>query len=95
MIEFTVRVCVDTQDPEQAYDELMASLQFNGHLCYVRDGWLKNNQPLPATDAQRIAFAWQENRETLFNKNVRFCTNDPGFATKLQNLIDSQENKYV
>lgn len=95
MMEFTVRICVDTQDIEQGYDELQASLQFIGHKCFIRDSWLKNNDPLPADVAQRTAFAWQKNRETLFNKEIIFTTNDPAFRTRLQDLINSQENNHV
>ena len=95
MMEFTVRVCIDTQDIEQGYDQLQASLQFIGHTCYIRDSWLKNNDPLPADVAQRTAWAWQKNRETTFNKGIIFTTNDPAFRTRMQNLIDSQENQYV
>ena len=95
MIEFHIRVLVDTQDVEQAYDELQASLQFIGHTVYVRDDWMKNNDPLPADCAQRIAYAWQKNRETLFNKQIMFTTNDPAFRTKLLDLIRSQENQYA
>jgi hypothetical protein len=95
MIEFTVRVCVDTQDVTQAYDELQASLQFIGHTCYIRDNWMLNHAPLPADTAQRVAYAWQKNRETLFNKGIIFTTNDPAFSTKLQELIESQEHQYA
>ena len=92
MMEFTVRVCVDTQDPEQGYAQLRAAIEFNGHQCYIRDTWLKNNQPLPADAAQKIAFNWQKNRDAhLYDRKVRFTTNDPGFATKLANLIDVQQ----
>jgi len=95
MIEFSVRMCVDTQDVEQAYDELQAALQFIGHTCYIGDHWMRNNAPLPADSAQRVAYAWQKNRETMFNKSIIFSTNDPGFTTKLQELIEAQENNYA
>lgn len=95
MIEFHVRICVDTQDVEQAYDELQASLQFIGHTCYIRDNWMRNNAPLPADSAQRVAYAWQKNRLQLCNKGIIFTTNDPVFSTKLQELIELQELEYA
>jgi hypothetical protein len=54
-----------------------------------------NHSPLPAQTAQRVAYAWQKNRETMFNKNIIFTTNDPVFTTKLQELIESQEHTYA
>ncbi len=55
MMEFNVKIRIDTQDPELAYTELMAILRFNGLDYDVSDEWKLNNRPLPSEVARELA----------------------------------------
>ena len=91
-MEFTVRICVDTQDPALGYDALRASLAFNGNRCFIQDSWLRNNKPVPADVAMKIAHRWQENNGVMNgNLGIMFDTNDPAFRTTMLDLIRKQE----
>jgi len=95
MIEFKARVLVDTQDPQLAYEAIRRAFQHTGLEIRIRDTWLKNNQPLPANIAQRIAFHWQKNRVGIIGDDlsVKFQTNDPAFQTLLDSLVHAVEGE--
>ena len=86
-MEFNARLLVDTQDPEIAYKILRAALALvNGAVeIKIQDTWLRNNEPLPADCAQRIALAWQKNR--AIQSGVEFQTHDPAVMAEL-NQVD-------
>ena len=84
MMEFPARLLVDSQDPELAYSILRAGLSFAGLEIRLQDSWLKNNEPLPADCAQRIALAWQVGRPV--QKGVQFVTHDPAVMAELNQM---------
>lgn len=86
-MEFKVRFLVDSQDPEYAYAALRDALQYasNAHDTEIRlgDSWLKNNEPLPADCAQKIALAWQRSNKRRLSDRVIFQTHDPVVMAEL------------
>ena len=90
MIEMKLRVLVDTQDPTTAYSEVQQALRFSGLYVEMPDTWLVNNQPYPASAAQRVAWNWQ--RRNPWRDSVRFVTTDPAFQTRLDNLRSTSCN---
>ena len=87
MMEFKARLLVDSQDPEYAYNILRQALQFTGLDIRIADSWLVNNAPLPANSAQRIALAWQRNKDPItVDHRVQFVTNDPAVTAELNQM---------
>lgn len=60
MIEIHVKVRVDTNDPREAYLQVMGALAFSGHRYSVSDYWLINGQPLPKTIARAVKGSYPE-----------------------------------
>ena len=87
MMEFEARILIDTQDPELAYDQLRAALQFTGLHIKIRDTWMRNNEQLPANAAQQIALKWQRSKHPVnIDRRVQFQTNDPAVMTELNQM---------
>ncbi len=84
-MEFRARLLVDSQDPEIAYGMLRAALRFTGIQIRLSDSWMRNNKPMPADSAQRIALAWQR-KKIGGNDSVTFHTNDPAVMTELNQM---------
>lgn len=65
MMEFTLKVRIDSQDEKYAYNVMRQSLQFCGLDIVIQDGWLKNNRPLPDDVADITAANWLSTHEPL------------------------------
>lgn len=64
-MEFTLKVKIDTQDEELAYNELRQSLQFCGLDIEIQGSWLKNNRPMPEEAAELCAAKWLSTHDPL------------------------------
>lgn len=92
MIEFNLTVCIDTQDPELAYNELRQALQYTGLKVYVHGNWMRNHKPLPAHDAMVVARKWQETRDPLtVDFGIEFQSDDPAFSAYMKHLCEAQQ----
>lgn len=90
MIEMKLRVLIDTQDPDIAYDSIQHALRFSGLQFEMSDAWLVNTQEYPATAAQRVAWNWQ--KRNPWRDSVRFTATDPAFQTKLDTLRSTKHD---
>jgi hypothetical protein len=85
MIEFNVKIRIDTQCPERAYHELRSALDYNGLSYQVNETWLANNRPLSSDVSKLIADAWQRKGGFTF-----YRANTP---TPLHACKESQVNR--
>lgn len=90
MIEMKLRVLIDTQDPDIAYDSVQQALRFSGLRFEMSEVWMVNNREYPATSAQRIAWNWQ--KRNPWRDSVRFTTTDLTFQTKLDTLRSTKHD---
>ena len=90
MMEFKARLLVDSQDPELAYALLRDALVRTGVApnfeVRLSDSWMRNNEPLPAASAQKIALAWQRSNQSGSSDRVVFQTNDPAVMAELNQM---------
>lgn len=54
MIEINVRIKIDTNDPREAYLQVMGALSFSGHKFDVSDYWVINGRPMPKQIARSV-----------------------------------------
>lgn len=65
MIEFNLKIRIDTQDEQYAYNLMRQSLQYCGLDVIIQDTWLKNNRPLPVETADICAAKWLATHDPL------------------------------
>lgn len=78
MMEFTVKIRIDTQNPEIAFKELMAGLRFNGFAnYYIQEDWRLNNRPLDPFTVADVAASWAQRKQAC---SWRTTVGVPGFG---------------
>jgi hypothetical protein len=75
MIEFTLKVKVDSQDEMYAYNQLRQALQFSGLDVQITDEWSLNTREIDPDVAALVAAEWAMFHDSnTVDKRIKFRT---------------------